>query len=239
MSRTPYLRCFRCHELGHFANECLLPPAPSYGLPSIASSFLSKPTRASPYVVGKGGKQERQFLMGAAAGGASVVGRPRGADGPSVHVIGKHTPAAATRALKGAQTESGVYVLELPGGRYYVGKSGNVGGRLEQHRGGTGASCAEGFLRRLAPLTPPDDDAEAWERAETLARMRRHGIARVRGWMFTAPALTEPQREAAFTQVCERFDLCRRCGRGGHFAASCHAGSRAPFFSEGQPQLSP
>ena len=229
----PYLRCFRCQQFGHFANECLLPPAPSYGLPSIASAFLSKPTRASPYVVGKSeAKKGGQFMMGpAAAGGQHVVGRVKAKDGPSVHVVGKTTPAAATKALRGARAEAGVYVLELPQGRYYVGKSGNVEDRLEQHRGGTGASCAEGFRRRVPPLTPPDDDAEAWERAETLARMRRHGISRVRGWMFTSPELTDAQREAAFSQVCERFDLCRRCGRAGHFATACAGGPRARFFA--------
>jgi hypothetical protein len=81
----------------------------------------------------------------------------------------------------------------------------------------------------VAPLTQPDDDTEAWERAETLARMHRAGISKVRGWMFTAPELTEPQRETAFAQVCERFDLCRKCGRGGHFAAACRCQSRAWF----------
>jgi predicted GIY-YIG superfamily endonuclease len=238
-NRAPtYLRCYRCHQHGHFANECLLPPAPSYGLPSIAAAFLSKPTRASPYVVGKCERKSKggQFMIqppSAAAGGQHVVGRVKAKDGPSVHVIGKTAPAAATKALKGARSEAGVYALELAGGKYYVGKSGNVLERIEQHRAGAGASCAEGFRRRVPTLTPPDDDAEAWERAETLARMRRHGISRVRGWMFTAPELTEAQREAAFAQVCERFDLCRRCGRAGHFAAACHcgAGSRAWFFS--------
>jgi predicted GIY-YIG superfamily endonuclease len=223
------MRCFRCHQLGHFANDCLLPPAPSFGVASLASAFLSKPTRQSAHVVGKSTAKREQFLMGPAAGSAHTIGKPRSKDGPSVHVIARTSAAAATQALRAGRVEAGVYVLELPKGRFYVGKSGNVEERLEQHRRGEGASCAEKFIRRVAPITQPDEDAEAWERAETLARMRRVGISRVRGWMFTAPELTEAQREAAFGQVCERFDLCRRCGRSGHFAAACGAGSRAWF----------
>jgi predicted GIY-YIG superfamily endonuclease len=252
-SRLSYMRCFRCHQPGHFANECLLPPAPSYGVPTIASAFLSKPTRQTPHVVGKSTSKRGQFLMGAAAGSAHTVGKPRAKDGPSVHVIAKTSPVSAARALRAARTEAGVYVLELPKGRFYVGKSTNIEERLEQHKSGTGASCAEKFIRRVAPLTQPDDDTEAWERAETLARMHRAGISKVRGWMFTAPELTEPQRETAFAQVtvffnlavsccstltatpsaqvCERFDLCRKCGRGGHFAAACRCQSRAWFAS--------
>ncbi len=121
--------------------------------------------------------------------------------------------------------DAGVYVLEKPGGEFYVGKSRNIGERIKQHAGGLGASCARGGLRRVAPVTPEmNGDLEAWERAETLARMFRHGISKVRGWMYTSPVLTDAEREHAFQQVCERHDLCRRCGLGGHFAAKCKAG---------------
>jgi hypothetical protein len=117
---------------------------------------------------------------------------------------------------------AGVYVLEKPGGEFYVGKSGNIGERIRQHMEGSGASCARGGMRRVAPMTPAiSRDLEAWERAETLARMREHGISKVRGWMYTSPVLTDAEREHAFQQVCERHDLCRRCGLGGHFAARC------------------
>jgi predicted GIY-YIG superfamily endonuclease len=225
--------------MGHFASDCLLPPAPSYGMPSLAAAFLSKPTRTSAHVIGKSSSKREQFLMGPAGGSAHTVGRPKAKDGPSVHVIAKTSAAAASKALRAARAEDGVYVLELPGGMFYVGKSGNIEERLEQHRKGEGAACVKGFLRRLAPLTPADEDAEAWERAETLARMRRHGIVRVRGWMFTAPELSEAQKEAAFGQVCERFDLCRRCGREGHFASDCHAKSRAPFYNVTADRLNP
>ena len=119
---------------------------------------------------------------------------------------------------------SGVYVLELPGGRYYVGKSGDIPERLRQHASGEGSACAKGFIRRAPVITPRTADLESWERAETLARMRRHGNGRVRGWLYTAPELGPAMREHAFQQVCERFDLCRRCGEEGHFVTQCRNG---------------
>ena len=110
-----------------------------------------------------------------------------------------------------------------------MGKSAGIAERLRQHAAGEGAACAKGFLRRISPLTPHMHDLEAWERAETLARMRKHGIASVRGWMYTAPELGQYLREHAYQQICERFDLCRRCGREGHFAAACAGAARPPW----------
>ena len=52
----------------------------------------------------------------------------------------------------------------------------------------------------------------------------------VRGWIFTGATLTPPERASAVAQMCERFDLCRRCGRGGHFATACYARSPAVWL---------
>ena len=190
----------------------------------------------------------RHVLRGGRGGrlcrGGYVVGKPRGcASGP--YVVGLPCvghPSSSSFLLsrpplgKGAKAGGGggggggdgwndgpgVYVLEKPGGEYYVGKSANIGERLRQHASGSGATCARGSVRRVAPMTPALTwDLEAWERAETLARMRAHGISKVRGWMYTSPVLSDAEREHAFHQVCEKHDLCRRCGAEGHFAAKC------------------
>lgn len=176
-------------------------------------------------------KTEDCFVKGGGVGGKFMLGRARTRSSSSRCVLGKPARRKGEfllgRASSGAKQlkESGVYVLEKPDGALYVGKSGNIQERLRQHADGTGASCAKGFVRRIPPMTAEvEGDHEAWERAETLARMRRHGISKVRGWMYTSPEMTDAQVEHAFGQVCERHDLCRRCGRGGHFAARCGAG---------------
>lgn len=175
--------------------------------------YVSRPVadgqRASRFVLGKGrgGKRIHRPVHV-----ACFVGRP----------VKKRCEFLLGRPVTpGPLKESGVYVLEKPGGSYYVGKSANIRERLIQHSSGSGASCAKGFLRRVATLTAECSDHEAWERSETLARMRIYGISRVRGWMYTTPALTDAQVEHAFGQICERNDLCRRCGSEAHFAARC------------------
>ncbi len=72
-------------------------------------------------------------------------------------------------------------------------------------------------------------DLESWERNETLFRMKIHGVDNVRGWMFTSSVLSDDDKDSAFRQICEKFDLCRKCGREGHFADSCYATTRADF----------
>jgi hypothetical protein len=206
------MRCFRCRQIGHWADECQFVAA--------VRRLIAKPTRASAY----------------------VIGRPKDRAGP--HVVGKAKPAQFVLGGAGASAalpplgDKGVYVLELKDGGFYVGKSGAIEERLRQHAGkkepGAGAVCAKGFVGRVPPLTPRSEDLEAWERAETLARMYKHGIGRVRGWMYTSQEMSEAQREHAFAQICEKHDLCRRCGHGGHFAAECFAGVRAPWARRGE-----
>lgn len=146
----------------------------------------------------------------------------------------KHNVPAPPVEHKGA---AGVYVLK-GGDMYYVGKSVDVEARVAQHRAGKGGVVPQhmGEWTRVPPATAgAADDLEAWERKETLHLMRCYGVERVRGWMFTSVALSEEQRAAAFAQVCERYDLCRRCGRDSHFAAQCYARTRAGWAEGAGP----
>ena len=182
--------------------------------------FVSKPVSDGVFTLGKGGS------------GKHAVGKPRGRAGH--FVVGRPSARSAQFLLgrppeKSAESlEGGVYVLQRPDGGFYVGKSCNIKERLRQHAEGSGAACAKGNCRRVPPLTQPCEDLEAWERAEVLARMLKHGIDKVRGWMYTTQELSEAQAEHAFSQVCEKYDLCRKCGKRGHFAKSCRvqAGKR-------------
>jgi hypothetical protein len=125
------------------------------------------------------------------------------------------------------ESNKGVYVLESGDGLFYVGKSNNIPARIEQHRTGDGGAAFSQMMGSFKPVPPltagSANDLESWERNETLQRMWTYGIDKVRGWMFTSPHLTEEQKQAAFGQVCEKFDLCRKCGRTSHFASACYA----------------
>ena len=124
-----------------------------------------------------------------------------------------------------ASNEEGVYVLRFSDGvkpLFYVGKSGDIEKRIQQHANGQGAACVTGrdFIR-VPCLVPATTDIESWERGEVLERMYQFGIDAVRGWKYTLRIMPLAQKLSAFDDVCERFDLCRRCGRGSHFIREC------------------
>lgn len=122
----------------------------------------------------------------------------------------------------------GIYVLQLDNKQppsYYVGKSNDINQRIQQHTDGTGASCVAGeAFTSVEPLTKGSvDDMESWERNEVLTRMFEFGIDNVRGWMYTFKVMPIQQKVSAFDQICEKFDRCRKCGRGTHFVRDCQA----------------
>ena len=83
---------------------------------------------------------------------------------------------------------------------------------------------------RVDPFTRRGDRSlDEWERAETLERMYKHGIEKVRGWMFTTPVMSQDQHDNAFQQICASKKLCTKCGRSGHFAKNCFANSMAAW----------
>jgi hypothetical protein len=117
-----------------------------------------------------------------------------------------------------------IYVLELAGGYVYVGKSSNVTRRLGQHMDGKGAAFTRIFkptgcrLPRLGTLSGAGDGPE---RDETLRQMDARGAHKVRGWKFCSRKLSKTDLCEIENNIRELKDLCRRCGRSGHFAAHC------------------
>ena len=149
----------------------------------------------------------------------------------------KHATASKKKASTKTTTTTnqGVYVLEH-NKRFYVGKSTDITKRIKEHKAGRGTTCYPSLAKakRVRPLTEPvhagsDMDTESWERNETLTRIYEYGLDAVRGWIYTNRYLTQADKESAFHQVCDKFDLCRRCGGAGHFVSKCTASSRVPW----------
>ncbi|CAM9251836.1 unnamed protein product, partial [Hapterophycus canaliculatus] len=132
-----------------------------------------------------------------------------------------------------------VYVLELDGGRYYVGKSSDVARRVAEHlspEGGSGWTRTHKVMRDQHVLFPKSSGSSRSpsRSSNTLEIAHRKGIDNVRGHAWTTVALTKSQRESFREQVCERKDLCRRCGMPGHMVSACSGhGAKAAWMGDG------
>jgi predicted GIY-YIG superfamily endonuclease len=166
------------------------------------------------------------------SGGGAKLTKPRpqrrGQSGPYAPAPLVASQRPARRVLEPATRPCGagddVYVLELASGRVYVGKSGNVGRRVGRHMSGGGAAFTKAFPptgNRLPRLGNVSGAGDAAERDETLRYMFLRGIRNVRGWRYTCVEMSDEMFEDAERNIRELFDLCRRCGGGGHFMTAC------------------
>jgi len=128
------------------------------------------------------------------------------------------------RSVSAKGRRSGVYVLQYQDGNMYVGKSNDIDARIRQHAA-RAVKCTSGWQgspREVKPITMAmEEDHESWERNETLELMSRHGVEKVRGWMYTTQELSQDTIESIDAQLCEKYDLCRTCGMKGHFVSAC------------------
>lgn len=142
------------------------------------------------------------------------------------YIIGeRESPAKKRRKMENNTPKSGVYVLELSGNNFYVGRSEDIQKRLTQHMSGNGSAWTKEhpMIREIAPITQRIDDLDSWERAETLELASIHGVDRVRGHVWTSKVLTAFMKRGFVTHIRDRKNLCRRCGKPGHMISHCRS----------------
>ena len=121
------------------------------------------------------------------------------------------------------KARTGVYALRFVNGMHYVGQSSDIDSSIGAHASGAvactaswGSGCVEVQL-----LTSASVDEAFAERNETLERMQKYGIEKVRGWRFADEVLSEDAVEAIVSLLCEKHDVCADCRGTGHFRGAC------------------
>jgi len=122
--------------------------------------------------------------------------------------------------MSGSKEPDQIYILQLAGGRYYVGKTNNIARRYQEHLNGEGSA----WTRRWPPTTlvktatavsPFDEDKTVKE------YMAKYGIDKVRGGSYVAETLDATQHDLLTKEIRGAEGRCVTCGGAGHFAAAC------------------
>jgi len=141
------------------------------------------------------------------------------------------------------EQHTNIYVLACEGGKYYIGKTGDIARRIHEHLEGVGSAwTAKHKVQRL--LEVRTEQSPFAEDAVTKEYMAKYGIHNVRGGSYVKEVL-DIQQVAAIqkelwsvsgaclacgsavhsVKTCPMSveKACRRCGRRGHVRKQCYA----------------
>lgn len=133
-----------------------------------------------------------------------------------------------------AQEETTLYVLELRGGRYYVGSTNNLDRRYAEHLAGQGSA----WTARYPPtrIVQRQRGNRFHEDAIVLTYMSRYGVENVRGGTYSSVELPRCRRAEIQRQLRHGGNQCFNCGSSNHFAYRCPALGQQPPEQEPQHQ---
>ena len=133
-----------------------------------------------------------------------------------------------------------IYVLELQGKKYYVGKTNHTFQRFEQHKSGSGAKWTQKHkVKDLIGFHPNMKDSD--ENKITIQMMQKYGVRNVRGGSWTKVNMTEAEIKRLEKRINARSKRrtkssstkkttkarkrisCTRCGRTSHTVDKCYA----------------
>ena len=113
-----------------------------------------------------------------------------------------------------------VYILQLRGGKYYVGKTTDLGRRLAEHVAGIGSVWTAKYPMMGVVQTIPN--ANAFEEDRWVKEMMsHHGIDNVRGGAYSNRVLDFVQCVALQRELWSAADRCLRCGSSDHRIGRC------------------
>ena len=126
-----------------------------------------------------------------------------------------------------------IYILELEGKKYYVGKTSNPDFRINHHFNGDGSIWTRKYKPiRLYTLIPDCDNFD--EDKYTKIYMKKFGINNVRGGSYSQIELSEEISKLLQKELMHAEDKCFFCGFNGHMVNDCEL-KRLPFRSDNIP----
>ena len=133
-----------------------------------------------------------------------------------------------------------IYVLELQGNKYYVGKTNHTFQRFNQHKSGSGAKWTQKHkVKDLFAFHKNMRDTD--ENKITIQMMKKYGVRNVRGGSWTKVNMTEAEikrlekrinargkrrtksSSTKKTTKAKKRISCTRCGRTSHTVDKCYA----------------
>ena len=133
-----------------------------------------------------------------------------------------------------------IYVLELQGNKYYVGKTNHTFQRFNQHKSGSGAKWTQKHkVKDLFAFHKNMKDTD--ENKITIQMMKKYGVRNVRGGSWTKVNMTEAEIKRLEKRINARGKRrtkssstkkttkarkrisCTRCGRTSHTVEKCYA----------------
>lgn len=112
-----------------------------------------------------------------------------------------------------------IYVLELEGGYYYVGKTNNIVQRFNSHKT---VGCAWTRLHGEPKIVELYECTSIFDEDKyTLEYMNMRGVDYVRGGSYSNIVLSQEQRNNITRALRNANNLCMTCGQSDHFADTC------------------
>lgn len=113
-----------------------------------------------------------------------------------------------------------VYILQLNGGKYYVGKTLNAASRIAEHIKNLGSSWTKKYKpQKIIKLYKNCDTFD--EDKYTIMYMAIYGIDNVRGGSFCSINLSHSEKTVLEKMIDSASDKCFKCGEIDHFAKDC------------------
>jgi predicted GIY-YIG superfamily endonuclease len=113
-----------------------------------------------------------------------------------------------------------LYVLQLSGGKYYVGTTRDIKRRVEEHARGDGSEWTRQHkLVKVIETRRLKDEHD--ENNTTKDLMKKYGVDNVRGGSYSQVQLPSAYRKALEAELRTSTNACFKCGKQGHYANQC------------------